>query len=163
MSDFKNERDLDNIKKVKWRDRIYNIGNVEYGEVILFKDDKYICSVPIKSLKRIKENKMPISKSQEKRVKTQKKKSDDAANVQKKLDNIVHAEKKYVLLEDIVIKAGTVFYNVGERAFFGDYYEMHMAFGPDHVGNFLVEREMLEKPIGDRTEEIEFSFTELLE
>lgn len=107
--------------------------------------------------KKTRTIKKPIGKP-ESFTKAQAKKAVKKVKAQKQ------GEKKYVLLEDIVIKAGTVFYESGETTFH-DHYEMHMAFGSNHVGNFLVEKEMLEGTIYSvkKAEEIEFPFTELIE
>lgn len=156
MSDFKFKRDLNNVKEVKWKGKIYNVRNARYNLVDLFKNGEFVVTIDIDQLKKTKEK--------EKKMTMKKKASFTSAQAEKAVKKVMteKKKKKYVLLEDIVIKAGTVFYESGETTFH-DHYEMHMAFGPNHVGNFLVEKEMLEKSDGDKTEEIEFQFTKLIE
>ncbi|KKM00113.1 hypothetical protein LCGC14_1807700 [marine sediment metagenome] len=172
MSDFETIADLKGVEKVFYKDKLYNVGNSWDDTVELFRNGEFSFTVDVKSLKKVKQ---PKGKTKRERtmkkatasqiretLKLTKKEIKEAKEAVEQYNHKKQKEKKYVLLEDIVIKAGTVFYDSGETTFH-DHYESHMAFGPNHVGNFLVEKEMLEKSIGDKTEEIEFSFTELIE
>ncbi len=138
MSDFKTENDLNGVKKVLYGDKLYNVGNAWDNTVELFRDGEFSFTVDIKSLKKVKQPKGKMKR--ERTMKTTKSKDKKAVEQH---NHKKQKEKKYVLLEDIVIKAGTVFYDSGETTFC-DHYEMSIAFGNDHVGNFLVEKEMLE-------------------
>lgn len=48
---FKFEKDLDGIKKVIWRNKIYDIGNRRHQLVELYQNNKFIRVVKICSLK----------------------------------------------------------------------------------------------------------------
>jgi len=140
MSDFKDNRDLDGVKQVIWRNKIYDTGNSRLEDVELYQDGIFVRVVTIKSLKKVKQ---PTEESKmAKRITKRQAKPDKVK------------KKKYVLLEDIVIKAGTVFYDVAEMKF-SNHYETSFVMHGDHIGDVLIEKDVLTISEG--------VFTELLE